>query len=322
LPPTSGNAASGPPFRPSDALGISVHGGGFVFHNGATDFNGLWDGSNLDAGITASTPSPVLTLIGAYAPDGWYKIVLTIVRDSSSTFDLKVEVYPANSDGTLIFSSPKAVMELNNQAQPTLLGAPSFSTYINFSGNRMYYFDDYQVSVSGGSSIIQAGAPVVLTSSASSASNVVTVNGDVTGNGGASVTERGFVYASSSSPTISDTKVVVGSGNGAYSGVTPALSNGTYYFRAFATNATGTSYGSEETLTLSSATTPSPTTSASASATPSPSSTSASAVTSDDETTLAKTGFSANELLVVGLALLLTVIGAMVISQARTKDLS
>lgn len=34
--------SSGMVYRPSDALGISVHGGGYVFHNGATDYSGSW----------------------------------------------------------------------------------------------------------------------------------------------------------------------------------------------------------------------------------------------------------------------------------------
>jgi len=33
-------------FRPTDALGVSVHGGGFIFHNGTTDYSGSWGGSS------------------------------------------------------------------------------------------------------------------------------------------------------------------------------------------------------------------------------------------------------------------------------------
>lgn len=254
LVPSASNA-SGVPFRPTDALGISVHGGGFVFHNGATDFNGNFDGSGLDPAITTVIASNYLPIIGnpGNAPDNWYKIILTINRDTATTFDMQVQVWPSNADGTLRTQSALAVFELNNQTQPTLLAAPAISTYINFSGDRVYFFDNYQVSLSGGSSVIQAGAPVVLTSSATDANNAVTVAGDVTATGGASVSERGFVYSTSASPTVSDSKIIVGQGLGTFSGVTPSLPNGTYYFRAYAINSTGITYGSEEVLTLTSA---------------------------------------------------------------------
>lgn len=248
----SSSTASGTPFRPADALGISVHGGGFVFHNGANDFHSLWDGTARDPAITSVTPSPDYNVIGntSNSPDSWYKIVLVIVRDSTMTFDMQLQVWPSNSDGTLRTNAALAVFELNNQQNATLLAAPSINTYINFSGNRVYFFDNYEVSLAGGSSVIQAGSPVVLTSGAVDSSNIVTVSGDVTATGGAPVTERGFVYGTSSSPTVADSKIIVGSGTGSFSSATSTLPNGTYYFRAYATNSTGTSYGSEEVLVL------------------------------------------------------------------------
>ena len=36
--------ANGTPFRPSDAIGISVHGGGFIVHNGTSDYSGDREG--------------------------------------------------------------------------------------------------------------------------------------------------------------------------------------------------------------------------------------------------------------------------------------
>lgn len=248
-------AVTTPPFRPQDALGISVHGGGFYFHNGQTDFTGLWNGSSTDPAITVGVHPSNLDVIGnsSLAPDRWFKIVLVVTRDSLTTFDLHAEVWPANSDGTLRTNSAFVVMELNDQTNTALTSSASINTYINLSGDRVRYFDNYQVSLAGGSSVIQAGAPVVLTAAANDASNVVTVNGNVTGNGGASVTERGIVYSTTADPTTSDSKLVSGSGNGSYAATTPVLPNGTYYFRAYATNATGTSYGVNETLTLSAA---------------------------------------------------------------------
>lgn len=259
LAPGSANA-SGVPYRPTDALGISVHGGGFVFHNGATNFSGQWNSNNA-GGITNIQLASISDLLNSGSSDQWYKIILTITRDSSTTFDMHVEVWPSTSAGALLNQQASAIFELNNQTNSALTTAPALYSYINFSGYRVTHFDNYQVSLTGGSSVIQAGAPVVLTTDAVAQSNVVTFDGSVTATGGAAVTERGFVYSTSPSPTISDNKVAVGSGVGTFNGITSSLPNGTYYFRAYATNSTGTSYGVEEQLTLASvisAPTPSP----------------------------------------------------------------
>ncbi|NDV17028.1 T9SS type B sorting domain-containing protein [Muricauda sp. TY007] len=96
--------------------------------------------------------------------------------------------------------------------------------------------------------------PTVTTSAASSITETTaTLGGNVTDDGGATVTEHGFVYATSSNPTTSDTKVQVGSGTGSFSDAVTGLSAGTtYYVRAYAINSEGTSYGSEVSFTTTS----------------------------------------------------------------------
>lgn len=252
--PNSSNSSSSRDgvFRPNDALGLSVHGGGFVFHNGSSSLSGSWNSDN--AGMTTIVKSLNSELLNLGSADDWYKIVLTITRDSATTFDTRVEVWPAKSDGTLLRpAGADAIFEIRDQTNATLTTAPSINTYINFSGDRVRYFDGYAVDLAGGATVVEAGAPVVLTTGAVDANNVVTVDGNVTGNGGSAVTERGFVYATTTDPSTSDSKVAVGNGTGTFSGVTPSLPNGTYYFRAFATNAAGTSYGVTQQLTLTNA---------------------------------------------------------------------
>lgn len=249
---------SGSPFRPNDALGVSVHGGGFVFHVGGTDYFSNWSGSP-SSPVTAVKQSSISDLLNNGSADDWYKVILKIVRDSSTTFDMRVEVWPTDTSGTLLRpSEADAIFELNNQTASGLTSAPTISSYLNFSGYRVTSFDNYSVELAGGSSVIRPGAPVVLSTSASTVSGVVTFIGDVTSDGGSSVTERGFVYSTNANPTISDSKVIVGSGTGSFTGTTPALPTGAYYFRAFATNATGTSYGSSLTDSFVGIAAPSP----------------------------------------------------------------
>jgi hypothetical protein len=94
-----------------------------------------------------------------------------------------------------------------------------------------------------------ATPPVLTTSSASSVTAVAaTLNGDITSDGGGSVTTRGFVYSSSdNTPTLGESGVTdqtSGSGIGTFNASVSALTpNTTYYYQAYATNASGTSYG-------------------------------------------------------------------------------
>jgi hypothetical protein len=91
--------------------------------------------------------------------------------------------------------------------------------------------------------------PVLTTNTASSVlSTTATLNGEITADGGASVTARGFVYSTSdNTPTIGEggvTDQASGSGTGTFnSGVTSLSPNTTYYYQAYATNTSGTSYG-------------------------------------------------------------------------------
>ena len=269
---TVGGAPSNP-FRPNDALGISVHGSGYVFHNAGNNYSGYWlaDSPSSDPAITRTTKwsdadgtSGMINCSTDANSDGvpdytadtcWFKVVYTITYKGSNTFDTKVEVWEANADGTLDDATVDTVHEVNGITNATIGGASTIYSYINFSGTRMQYFDDFSVELSGGASVIEPGAPVVLTSSASETNGIITVGGNVTSNNGFAVTERGFVYGTSTGPTISGNKIADGSsGTGTYTGNTSQLADGTYYVRAYATNSSGTSYGSESTVTVTSPT--------------------------------------------------------------------
>ncbi|MHA2390018.1 MAG: hypothetical protein ACXACW_14960, partial [Candidatus Hodarchaeales archaeon] len=76
-------------------------------------------------------------------------------------------------------------------------------------------------------------------------SNVL-INGSVTDDGGATITERGFVYSTNQSPTItSGNKISIAGGVGSMSTTLNDLAEGTYYARAFATNSEGTTYSNQ-----------------------------------------------------------------------------
>ena len=101
---------------------------------------------------------------------------------------------------------------------------------------------------------VTATAPSITSSLASSVtSSSMTMSGNMSSNGGATVTDKGFVYSSTdSTPTIGEsgvTKVTphpsTFNTTGAYNRAVSGLSSSTtYYYRAYATNSVGTTYGS------------------------------------------------------------------------------
>lgn len=89
------------------------------------------------------------------------------------------------------------------------------------------------------------GLPEITTGQATPTASSITISGEVTGNGGYAVTERGVCYSAiNAEPTLSDSKVQSGSGNGSFSAsITNLDAATTYYIRAYATNSIGTAYG-------------------------------------------------------------------------------
>lgn len=248
LPATAG----GNPYRPNDALGISVHGGGFVFHNRSTDYGAQWD-SDSSGAVTAVKKATIFDLLNNGSADDWYKVIFKVELLADSKFTMRVEVWPANgTDGSLRdSSSAAAIYEVRSISNAAISGAATIKSYINFSGYRVTNFDNFTIDLAGNASVISAGSPVVVTNSETLSGNQVTFNGNVTSANGSSVTERGFVYDTTPNPTYSNTVLISGSGLGAFSATADGLSAGTYYGRAFATNSTGTSYGTSVTFTVS-----------------------------------------------------------------------
>jgi hypothetical protein len=93
--------------------------------------------------------------------------------------------------------------------------------------------------------------PTVVTGRAIGATTTtVGLNGNVTSDGGSVVTDRGFVWNINGNPTLADSSFSDGTGTGTYSEVITGLTPGTpYFYRAYATNAAGTSYGTQATFT-------------------------------------------------------------------------
>lgn len=137
-------------------------------------------------------------------------------------------------------------------------GTGTFSAYIEdyLDPASAYYYRAYATNSAGTSygelrsftTLAEVVKPTVTTTTASSiTTNSASLGGNVTNDGGGTVTERGIVYTDEIEiPDINNaTKDSNGSGTGSFSETIGSLSPSTYYaFRAYAINGAGVSYGS------------------------------------------------------------------------------
>jgi hypothetical protein len=94
-------------------------------------------------------------------------------------------------------------------------------------------------------------APSLTTSAVSSITKyAASAGGTITSNGGSAITASGICWSTTATPTISNSKTTDGTTSGTFtSSITGLTAGTTYYVRAYATNAIGTSYGANESFT-------------------------------------------------------------------------
>lgn len=94
-------------------------------------------------------------------------------------------------------------------------------------------------------------APTLTTTAASSITKyAASAGGTITSNGGSVITASGICWSTTATPTTSNSKTTDGTISGTFtSSITGLTAGTTYYVRAYATNAIGTSYGSVQSFT-------------------------------------------------------------------------
>ena len=188
---------------------------------------------------------------------------VTQIRDTSATAGGNV-----TSDGGMSVTERGVVY--STSSNPTTAnskvtsgsGMGSFTCSLtNLQEETTYYVRAYAINEKGTSYGEQKSfttkvytLPTVTTSSATNISyTTATIGGNVTSDGGTSVTARGVVYSTVSNPVINNiyhTTKVVGSGTGSFSvNLTNLVEGTTYYVRAYATNEKGTAYGNQVVFT-------------------------------------------------------------------------
>lgn len=133
-------------------------------------------------------------------------------------------------------------------------GTGSFSiNLINLTTNTTYYVRAFAINSSGtayGNEVsfkTTGNLPILTTTVATTITgNSAKSGGNITTDGGSSVTGRGICYNTSPNPTTSNYIVQSGSGTGSFNvNLTNLATNTTYYVRAYAINGAGTAYGNE-----------------------------------------------------------------------------
>lgn len=132
------------------------------------------------------------------------------------------------------------------------------STLSPLQYNTTYHVRAYATNSAGtayGADVAFTTAPLAPTLTTNLVSNIkaltATSGGTITSDGGSKVTARGVCWSTSPHPTTAANTSSDGTtGTGSFTNLLPALSaNTTYYVRAYATNAAGTSYGEEFSFT-------------------------------------------------------------------------
>lgn len=158
-------------------------------------------------------------------------------------------------------TSPGPIVTGNNTSNGTGTGAFS-SNLTGLSPSTLYYVRAYATNSVGTaygnelSFTTLPTAPVLPTLTTAALTAITystsTSGGNVSADGGATVTARGVCWSTTPNPLATGNHTTDGTGTGTFiSSVTGLTANTTYFIRAYATNSAGTAYGNELNFTTS-----------------------------------------------------------------------
>ncbi len=210
--------------------------------------------ANTSTVVWQGTPSQDLILGQTYDFSAWVMDVYNDGAHASLTFKADAEVI-----GTITCPNYQTWNRLSGSftaasLRPTLTLTNAQSD--NYGND--FAVDDLNIYYEG-STTPPTETVLTTTAAVSVTQTSATLGGNITYDGGNSITERGYVYsATDTKPYIGDagvTQLSDGSGTGEFDEIIGSLLPGTtYYFQAYATNTQGNAYGGVENFTTSNAT--------------------------------------------------------------------
>lgn len=200
--------------------------------------------SSNDPSVPEVVPQTPTSLTGVFVNN---QVNLTWVDNSTNEVGFKIERKLGTGSFSVIYTAAA------NSTSYSDTSVSAGQTYIyrvnsyNATGNSVNYTNELTISIPNAVVL-----PTVQSTAISSLLSTSAVSGgNVTSDGGATVTARGVVWSTSPNPTITlATKTIDGTGTGSFtSNITGLTANTAYYVRSYATNSAGTSYGNEISFT-------------------------------------------------------------------------
>lgn len=219
-----------------------------TYHVRAYAINSLGTGYGAQKSFTTSGGVAVLTT----------NIVTSIMMTTATCGGVITNDGGLGITGRGVCWSTSSTPTINNNHTNNGSGIGSFTSYITgLSKGTTYYVRAYatnsQETYYGPQRYFATlnGAAVVTTNTVSNISlTTATCGGNVTSNGGLSVTAKGICWSTLQNPTINNSHTTNGSGTGPFSSsLTGLTASTTYYVRAYATNSQGTYYGTQRSFT-------------------------------------------------------------------------
>lgn len=279
--PTINNLVVGSSAGMTLASGFTINGN--LFLNDGIDLNGqtitlgssatLYEDNGLISGSTGTiTTTRDLSTISADDVAGLGATITTTANMGSTTIirghgtsginglDRYYQINPTTNtslDATLVFYYDDSEINPQTEASLKLYKSSDGSTWSEQASSSVSEVDN-TLTLTGIDSFswwtgASDRAPDLTTQDVTSILKyTATGNGNITDLGKPDPTEHGVCWSTSSGPTTSDSKTTDGSvsATGAFtSSITGLVSNTIYYVKAYATNATGTSYGDEVSFT-------------------------------------------------------------------------
>ncbi|MCC6257249.1 MAG: lamin tail domain-containing protein [Chitinophagaceae bacterium] len=220
-------------------------------------------GTSVDVALNGTGDAPVTPVLSAGTLNSFGNVCLnatagpnsfTVNGLSLTAGDLQVGPLAGFSFSTTAGGTYAASLTLSQTG-----GSYAQDIYVKFTPTAMQSYDG-NIAVTGGGaagiSVAASGAgannpPSVTTGSASAITyNAATLSGTITNNGCSAVTAYGFEYSTTSgfvSGTVASSSNL--SGTGYSSNLVSLQPSTTYYYKAFATNSGGTTYGVEMSFT-------------------------------------------------------------------------
>lgn len=234
------------PRGPADGTGDNIFIDDLCVYDGAADTTAPSSAGTVVVDNPTSSSLAVRWGAASGGVDGGGYLVVRYTSNPGATDD-------PNSNG---------IYATNNTITVGLTGTVCFQgTDTNFTdsglaGSQTYYYKVYaydkaynyaaETTASGTTSGGAGLATVATVAGTATGTTTTTVGGEVTSDGGGTVTNRGVCYKTSAGVTIADNKTASGSGTGSFTADLSALAVDTrYYFKAYADNEAGSALGSE-----------------------------------------------------------------------------